>query len=677
MDNEEHSYLNINDPNVFEKVIPNLVRNVTYYFNVQAYSEVGFGEKTSPLAVHTNDEKPIPLILASFDEGVWKMDMDLQTRDLVVHTGSAVRLLASIDYEEKLFWMDENNNLIMFDKSHKHKLATISNEVLALTVDWIERILYWSQQQQQHKGSVVYALDLNSVESRSTDPKLVLGRSGVINGLTISPKDRILYWVETTGSDQNNGILMTRSLDDATIKPFFDDVTQKIYKTIALDTSSDNTVNIIWRDNNNQLFATDVRNKKSLILDIIYDDGKRNLAKDSGRLYWTENNKIHAYSVYASNHHEYVMDAQKVHRLYAFFHQNYLEKECMTPLQRYSGIKYIPKLIEGNERSLVIRLPETEVNSNCNGRKPPGIRYTILYGRAGNGSVRNCTFADCKILKSSNDVERIAGLKPFVRYKFQIGVNNYYGEKMNSQMIFGPINIFTTSIGSPSVPLNVQAEVISPTEAIVQWQPPTEFNSDSVWYEVHWETENAIDRVKNRQQQFVFDQKRFLPGNDSSIMMNITKLLPSQPYKIWVRAYTSNSTYNESSPVSIETISEPGDITLTKRSPYDLHLNWTVHKNITRYILEYQAIGELTTPIRIDENVLWKNNSDISIHVENLQPKTQYKFSILLYFLKRDVAYSWPSDSRFVFETLGDRPTSPGQPIISHVSGEVFKVIIC
>lgn len=651
--------------------------NATCYFQVQAYSDVGFGGKTSPLSVHTNDEKPQPIVLASIDEGIWKIDMDLQTKELVVHTGSVVRLLTSIQQEKKLFWFDDNNNLISYDRLSKTKLVTVQTEVLALTVDWIERTLYWSQR--QHKGSVVFALDLNSLDNdaakNSIEPKFIMDRIGVVNSLTVSPKDRLLYWVETIGNDQNNGILMTKSLYDETIEPFFNDPTHSVYKTIALDTSSNNSLNIIWRDSHGQLFATDVNDKHSSAFDIIYNESKRNLVKDSGRLYWTENNEIYAYSGYASDHHEYVMSAPKVHRLFAFFHENYLDKECMVPLQRYSGMNYVPMLEQGNERSLVISLPKVEVHPNCNGRRPPGIRYIILYGNAGNGNVRNCTPHDCKTVKSFNDQEMISDLKPFVRYKFQIGVNNYYGERMDKiPWIFGPIVVFKTSIGSPSAPRNVQAEVISPTEAIVQWQQPIEFNSDAVWYEVHWETQNAIDRVKNRQQQFAFDQERFLPGNDAPISMNITKLLPRQPYKVWVRAYTSNSTFNESNPVHIETISEPGDIILTDRSPYTLDLHWMVHKNISKYILEYQAIGS-NEPVRIEEDLLWKNNSDIAIHVENLQPKTQYKFSILLYFLKRDVAYTWPSDSRFVFETMGDRPSSPGRPVISHVSGEVFKVI--
>ncbi|XP_037036977.1 protein sevenless isoform X3 [Bradysia coprophila] len=668
-DDYNHSYIDIDDPNVFEKVIPNLNDNVTYLFEVRAYSAVGMGAKTSPLAVHTKNEKPAPTILASIDEGIWKIDMDLQTRELVVHTGSLVRLLTSIQLERTLYWIDDNNNLMSYDKSNKAKLTTLPTEPLALTVDWIERVLYWSQR--QHEGSVVFALDLNSVELKPSDPKFIMDRRGVVNSLAVSPKDRLLFWVETTTHDQNNGILMTKSLDDDTVKPFFPDVSRSIYKTFSLDTSSDNTLGIIWRGNSTQLFTTDINHEHSWPIDIFYNESQQNLVKDSGRLYWTENGKIHAYSVYANDHHEYVMNAPNANRLFAFFHQNYLDQECMIPLQGYSGSKYKPDLIKGEERSLLIRLPESEVHPNCNGRSPPGVLYTILYTSAGN--VRNCTLPGCKIVKSLNKRELISGLKPFVRYRFQIGVNNYYGKKMGIPSIYGPVVAFNTSIGFPSAPRNVQAEVISPSEVIVQWHGPIELNSDSVWYEVHWETQNAINRVKNRQQQFALDQERFMAGNDAPIMMNITKLLPSQPYKIWVRAYTSNSTFNESDPVQIETISEPGDITLTDRSPYDLHLHWMVHKNISKYIIEYQAIGS-DVPIRIEEDLLWKNNSDIAIHVDNLKPKTQYKFSILLYFLKRDVAYTWPPDSRFVFETLGDRPTSPGIPLVIHVSGDVFKV---
>lgn len=41
------------------------------------------------------------------------------------------------------------------------------------------------------------------------------------------------------------------------------------------------------------------------------------------------------------------------------------------------------------------------------------------------------------------------------------------------------------------------------TEATIRWLPPLEFNSNAIWYEVHWQTENSLNKLKNKQQQLV------------------------------------------------------------------------------------------------------------------------------------------------------------------------------
>lgn len=69
------------------------------------------------------------------------------------------------------------------------------------------------------------------------------------------------------------------------------------------------------------------------------------------------------------------------------------------------------------------------------------------------------------------------------------------------------------------------------------------------------------------------------------------------------------------------------------------------------------------------------DNTKDTYTIENLEPKTRYRFSILLYFSKRDTPYNWPPDSRFVFETLGDRPSAPGQPKINNIREKVYKVV--
>lgn len=60
--------------------------------------------------------------------------------------------------------------------------------------------------------------------------------------------------------------------------------------------------------------------------------------------------------------------------------------------------------------------------------------------------------------------------------------------------------------------------------------------------------------------------------------------------------------------------------------------------------------------------------------IERLTPKTQYQFVMFLYYEKRLEPYMWPKDHLFIYETLGDRPSTPGRPRISHVSGDAYQV---
>lgn len=60
--------------------------------------------------------------------------------------------------------------------------------------------------------------------------------------------------------------------------------------------------------------------------------------------------------------------------------------------------------------------------------------------------------------------------------------------------------------------------------------------------------------------------------------------------------------------------------------------------------------------------------------IQRLTPKTQYHFVMFLYYEKRQEPYLWPQDHRFVYETLGDRPSTPGRPRITHVSGDAYQV---
>lgn len=152
-------------------------------------------------------------------------------------------------------------------------------------------------------------------------------------------------------------------------------------------------------------------------------------------------------------------------------------------------------------------------------------------------------------------------------------------------------------------------------------------------------------------------------------------MLPNQPYSIWVRAYTSNNTFNESGAVSIETLSEPEDITVIETTPYSMHVQWKPHGNVSKYRIAYQTVGSFDQVVVLDSDSDHPSDTDrVNFTVAHLQPKTWYRFSVLLYYSKRSTPYTWPQDGRFIFETLGDRPTAPGKPIFLHVSGDVYKV---
>lgn len=60
--------------------------------------------------------------------------------------------------------------------------------------------------------------------------------------------------------------------------------------------------------------------------------------------------------------------------------------------------------------------------------------------------------------------------------------------------------------------------------------------------------------------------------------------------------------------------------------------------------------------------------------VTGLQPKTQYRFIVLLFYPNRKEPYVWPPDARFVYETDADHPSAPGRPIVTQLRQDVYKV---
>ncbi|XP_037919299.1 protein sevenless isoform X2 [Hermetia illucens] len=657
-----------------QAVIANLSKNENYLFQVRATTEVGSSAKTHPFYIKTTQENPLPLILVATSESILEYDMDLNVSSIKIRTGSPAKFLAHIQHEELIFWVNENLELMSYNglKKVRSKLVTMSGEVLALAIDWIQRIIYWSELEQDGSSSI-YQLDLNRNEELHT-PVKVLSRKAIIKDLIVLPMNHTLFWLELPNVDSNMGEIVkynsnTKSEEDFDL--IKSDCLNSTFQRIILDTASFSEDKLILVNNNGKLFQYGLISESCVLLKVRYDNTTELIVKDSGHIYLLRNQSISMYN------YKQVLQLSiyvpKVYQMLAYYHQSYPKVECLIPADEASTIDYIPELVQKSNQSFLLKLPELE--SQCVSVKLPGVRYVVTYSELGNVNLNDCDPSLCKVMISYDSLTRIEHLKPYTKYQVKVRVNNYYAEQKKLAAKEGQVAIFSTAPGSPSPPRNITAEPISPTEAIVQWLPPLQFNSDSVSYEVHWRTENPITRVHNRQQRLVTSEENTANNSTDLISINLTKLLPSQTYSIWIQAYSTPETFSSSPVVQIDTFSEPGNITVEESGPYSLKLRWKGNRNITRYVMECTTLANTDYQIIVDSNFDERPEFEREIFiVQNLEPKTSYKFFFRLYYAKRDIAYFWPTDNRFTFETQGHVPSAPGKPKIHHVSGDVYKV---
>lgn len=647
-----------------EKIIGNLLANATYFIEICASSSVGMGNFTAPLSINTNHERPVPHVMVATSDAIWAIDLDLQQEEMVVKTRTPATHMAYIGLHRELFWIDEAFNVMALKNGNRYRLCNASMQVLSMGVDWIERQIYWSQID-KHAGSALYAFDLNKNKLVN-----VLRSDGYIYGLTVVPQLQKILWIEHKSQDDVGGRLLSFTLHPTgnTIEPYANASLSPIIaynKILVLDTSARNQPHILWVNENQSLQTIDLTTNASVAFGHMYNGNTSNLVKDSGWLYWTDENNI-----VQTNHdafHQYAMHMRNktVLSMLPLNQQEYPALSCLLP-QNTSVYDRIA--IEGSSaRSIVLRLPELKPYRNCT-RGPPGIRYMVSYRpRPVDDPHIDCTAETCKTFDTFDLKREVSNLKPFTRYDFQMRVENHYSKLKNLTTEFGAFVTFSTKVDAPSEPRDVAAEAINPTEALVTWAPPLEFNGNDVWYEVHWQTKHAINGVTNRQQLLV--------NKSNTLTVTIGKLLPKQLYKVWVRAYTTNTSFSESDALEIETFPEPNNLTLANATSGRFVIHWSPYKDAFNCAVSYKQFNNDSTEWREIYNCNAPDKSTINgsnIIVSDLQPKTQYLFVVTLTFSRMEQTYEW--DRKFVFETLPGRPNPPGKPNIKHVSGDVYKV---
>lgn len=706
---EKIIYDNVVVVSVLEEVIGNLQKNNTYTFQVLAYSSVGDGAPSAPIHVHAVNEKPIPKVLVATQEEILEVDLDLQRSQMLVNTRNPIVALSHIAHEQRLYWFNDNNELITYrmENHTKTKLMTTTAKVQAMTIDWIERVVYWIQV--DNNKAVIYSYNLNRAENVAEQvhnryAQKVLERQDNITDLVVSPFDRKLFWIENHKNLPEESAIYYYDLDSQDLRTLFENSEEcsnittisPVEGSLVLATSAINpTLENIGGDfenyqslllfdyKNSQFMATDIRTNGCFNFGRVYHSGN-NLAKNSNYLFWINEGMVYGTNDLTNEHKD--VEVPNANRLMAFYKQQYPKKSCLFPDET---INYQAELLEATEDSIKIELPKPHVPSDCALQSIP-VEYTIHYTDVKHHNVdiadMRCTdHEDCHKIHSYERIKVIERLKPFTNYFVQISLTSIYQNDSNNQIHFGVGRTFSTKPGAPSQPRNVTAIPLSFSEVLVNWLSPETFNSAAVFYEIHWQTENIVNGLKNKQQQLVSDFGSIVKNNSNNhhedlITITLQKLMPKQSYTIWIRAYSTNHTFSESDSVNVETYSEPEAINLDSTTPYSMVIKWIPPQNITSYEIQYSAIDYNHELNKVDKVVSMDEQNASVYHVEHLHPKTKYNFSINLNYMNNPTrAYRWPPEKNdevsFIFETLGDCPTAPGKPNVRHVSDSIYQVL--
>lgn len=200
----------------------------------------------------------------------------------------------------------------------------------------------------------------------------------------------------------------------------------------------------------------------------------------------------------------------------------------------------------------------------------------------------------------------------------------------------------------PSEPRDVKATVLNPTKIEVEWLRPKELNGRTVSYLIDWETEVIDFGIRQTGEQKVFENSEI---NYKAVLNNLS---PNVTYSIWVRACSeTNESCSDSKKLHITTFPEPENITLISKTAYSLKVQWIMVSHIENYTMQYSEIRNFENWIDIERPFIVKNQENITAEINNLQPKTQYKFRLSLWYPKYQQEYIWPSETRFIFETKG------------------------
>ncbi|XP_012234446.2 proto-oncogene tyrosine-protein kinase ROS isoform X2 [Linepithema humile] len=685
----------------------NLLPNTTYYFQVRAHTRIGAGPYTDLINVTTMYENPVPQLLVATADAVRISDLDQEINyTLTRHIAKEVSYLAA---EKKIYWINEMRELVTSDMTGTNatKILDLNNTADSLCVDWVAKNLYWSESGYREHGyresnGYIMKLDLTMWQAGKIKYENIVKTGRRVLNLDVLPSQGSLYWIESTN---DRGTIMQSDLNGKNVQPFFKNIGDTCscpYKpsgmviAMAIDKTNIQKPMMYWVMEEH-LIVIDIYRSESFV-----DRGGctcanvssskfskvTSLTVDKMNIYWS--NAMENQIYFLKKEHFFVASKENVSELKirSFYLpgvrsiralgkslQSYPTANCLKPDQVSSGSEhasYRVKEVNTTSSSIVVQLPEPIPQHGCKNYSLPSSLYTIyLWPCPENDRNTPCQNREWLKVRTYERRYEIRNLKPFTWYKLELALSNIYTDLENLDLEFGPGVMQRTGVSKPSAPENVTVQVLTPTLAVVYWRPPRVLHSAAVHYEVHWWSTLLVNGVRQKGEQVIKEPER---AADGRFFTTLKPLLPGQDYKVYVRAYPANfnDNYNESLGETIHTYAEPNNLTVIGVSVDGMNISWIPSVNLmTFYALQYKnvAVEEWQTANKYE-----KENGKVRYYIEGLQPRTLYKFRLVLKYPAYEENFIWPSDGRFTFQTLGAVPSAPGMPTVTRLRNSVYQL---
>ncbi|XP_072751260.1 proto-oncogene tyrosine-protein kinase ROS isoform X2 [Anoplolepis gracilipes] len=686
IENQKRTHL-CKDQNVpastLEYTVSNLTRHMTFYFQVRAHTKIGAGPYTDLINVSTRYENPVPQLLVATADAVRISDLDKETNyTLTRHSAIDVNYL---EVENEIYWISEMQELVTLKiiGANATKILALNNTAYSLCIDWVARNLYWTEYEYNstnpwESSGYIMKLDLTMWKAGEVKYNNIVRRGRYIPVLDIVPFLGSLYWIEATN---DRGIIMQSDLDGKNVQPFFKNInntctcpsSSSVMPMMTIDKTNIQEPVIYWVSMEGHLNVADIH---GCMCNVVLSAGFKtatltSLTVDKINIYWsnvTENRIYFIRKEYPFVNKENMSKPElkslylpNVRRITAFGKslQAYPTTRCLIPREK----DYTIKQVNATATSIVVNLPEMSPEIGCEKYSLPSTLYII----------RVQCLKECKgfELRTYERCYEIQNLKPFTKYNLQLNLSNIYIEHFQLSTLSSLNVTLMTTPGKPGAPENFTVQALTPTLAAVYWMPPKVLNCEAVHYEVHWRLLPSMNEGRQNGEQPVKEPQR---TEDGRFLAMLTPFKAGHNYLIYVRVYPVNFSdlYNETLTKTIRMYSEPNNLTVSGISVNSMNISWIPSVNLTiGYILEYKDVAMNMWQIADSFEL---NQYKVTYYIRGLQPRTLYKFRLILKYPVYKENFIWPEDGRFTFQTLGDVPSAPGKPTITRLRNSVYQL---